>query len=121
MALANTSITFDDDREDAVWRECAEREQSALEAVLEARKLLEIEIQKLVATHRNDEAPPFSNGELIVMPIIDSNKEVSSNNEMVSWILESLLFHKQAVVGAFLDTMYADDNGTFDLERCMAL
>lgn len=96
------------------------KREATLNAVLEDRKPLRKEIHKLVAIHRDDKPPPFSNPELMVMAIIDSDEEFCGREEIVKWILENFAYHKNAVCDSFLERMYSWGDDPYHLHDCMA-
>ncbi|KAF2159194.1 hypothetical protein M409DRAFT_61017 [Zasmidium cellare ATCC 36951] len=81
-AMSATDATAHTDHDDQLEA----RREAKPRTLLETRLNLKQQIDALVATHQNDQPPPFTSPELIIMAIIVSKNEFCNKHEILDWV-----------------------------------
>lgn len=102
MAAAGTDLFFDGQTDSTYYDMHKEREQEKFRRLLETRKPLREDIQKLIAPYRDHQLPPFSPEELIIMAIIDSDSKYATRSNILQWILKNFSIYKDKAVSSML-------------------
>lgn len=117
MADINTTSTLDTDMDpnssmQALYEIELEREQ-----LMESRRPLKEEIQNAIAPYLTSlEKPPFTTAELVIMAIINSNREYVSNKDVLGWIVETFFFFTKLAAAEYAKKYDTDSDHYKELD-----
>ncbi|KAK4496800.1 hypothetical protein PRZ48_012784 [Zasmidium cellare] len=89
MAITHPQDPWDREHSPDSDTDAGLEDEDASDAILKAREPLRSEIQELAAAHRHDQPLPFSDAELMVMALVDTDRTCCTRRNIKDWILES--------------------------------